>query len=294
DLGYISEPMFFQMRLDDMRQACRDRGLFTHKGTRFFRPELTAMLTKWNHTYERRSILESTANNEDQTFTDIRAAADALIAKLRKAGFDLPEGPVQSRTEVHFYLIRSKNIFDSDTAVYNVHRAAVAYIQEKDPSLVKETRGDVATETETQSEKTDRPPPQSMSKNEYVRVVHCYSAPENCTVVQSITHSLTREELDARKSSSAYEEPWDVIAVMFDSNKQFTHPAPLNSKIKDIDPNSFRPGRDGNTLKKCYNRLKTAFSIVHAKWAASGQQGSEDKDGRIDLEDHFEEEGKEA
>ncbi|MGH7954709.1 MAG: SAP domain-containing protein [Gloeomargaritales cyanobacterium] len=104
DLGYITEPMFTQMKVEHLRQACRDRGIINHKGKRMFKAEL-----------------------------------------------------------VKLYL------------------AIVEYIKEKDP--------DVWKVNETQPREKQRPPPQSMNKHEYARLIHCYISPENMTQLESLTQS---------------------------------------------------------------------------------------------------------
>ncbi|MGH7955123.1 MAG: hypothetical protein ACREOZ_04100 [Gloeomargaritales cyanobacterium] len=153
-------------------------------------------------------------------------------------------------------MVQTQNNFDAERGCFNVHRAIVEYIKEKDP--------DVWKANETQPVEKQRPPPQSMNKHEYARLIHCYISPENMTQLESLTQSLNREALDARKSAG-HVEPWQVITDMFESNRQFDNPDPSKSRIKAIDPNSRRIGRDPNTVKRCYKKLIMAFSIVYTK-----------------------------
>ncbi|MGH7974679.1 MAG: SAP domain-containing protein, partial [bacterium] len=181
DLGYITEPMFTQMKVEHLRQACRDRGIINHKGTRMFKAELVTLLEKWNYSFHRKFILNSSGDGEEYFFTDVRGAADAVLEQLKKAGFTFSEQPIESRSAVHPYLVQTQNNFDAERGCFNVHRAIVEYIKEKDP--------DVWKANETQPVEKQRPPPQSMNKHEYARLIHCYISPENMTQLESLTQS---------------------------------------------------------------------------------------------------------
>ena len=128
-----------------------------------------------------------------------------------------------------------------------------------------------------------------MNANEYARLLHCVFDNRSAGSLKKITEGLERWDLDAM-NSEAYEDPWDIITELFeDLENDYEHAGPTNSDIKDINPNDVRIGRASALLKTAYAKIRGEYSIIYSKFEASGQQGSEDKHGRLSFKDHAEE-----
>ncbi|MGH7974448.1 MAG: hypothetical protein ACREBR_02885, partial [bacterium] len=166
-----------------------------------------------------------------------------------------------------------------------LNRAVVEYLRLMKPRLFEQEASQMALPLSSSSSSA---PKSTMSANEYARLLHCVLDMNNSSILTQITGSPTREQRDAAGSSGAYTSPWEAIRTMFgNADKKFEHAYLLDSRLRDINPNDFRIGRDSTDLKKLYNKIRGEFSLVYDNWCASGQMGSEDKEGRVDLADHL-------
>ncbi|MGH7954658.1 MAG: hypothetical protein ACREOZ_01730 [Gloeomargaritales cyanobacterium] len=251
--------------------------------TRIHKDEAAKKLREWRILRLRSDLLNSTTIDDSSVISDCRDASDALVSLLRSLDYPLSDNLLQAKMEVGYYLMNTRNKFDNEEYKFSVNNAAVMYVLEKSPEMAQICRTPNATAATAYGA-----PPTTLDKNERARLLHCVLAPENLKILKSMNTSLPREQLDARKSSDSYVEPWDEVAAMFDSDFYFAHPAPNIAKLEEIDPNKKRAGRDGDTLKKAYGKLRGAYTVVYNNWCASGQQGSEDEDGNVDMNDHAE------
>jgi hypothetical protein len=108
-------------------------------------------------------------------------------------------------------------------------------------------------------------------------------------IPKGIGVSLEREELDAKRSG-AYVDAWEKIAASFNSNTTFTHPDPTHLLAGKVDPNhptEIRRGRPGQAFKAAFSTLRSQYTLIYNKWSSSGKNGSEDKDGNINLADYY-------
>jgi len=103
-----------------------------------------------------------------------------------------------------------------------------------------------------------------------------------------VVKSLSREELDAKKCSDAYVEAFQKIAESFDSDIAMSHPDPSDGSIDPNHPTDIRRGRDAKTLSIAFGKLRSAYTTIYKNRMSSGNNGSEDKDGKCNVTDHME------
>jgi hypothetical protein len=100
--------------------------------------------------------------------------------------------------------------------------------------------------------------------------------------------SLQREELDAKRSG-AYVDAWEKIGNSFKSDMIFAHPDPTHLLAGKVDPNhstEIRRGRAGQAFKAAFSNLRSQYTLIFNRWSSSGKNGSEDKDGNMNLTDY--------
>ena len=100
--------------------------------------------------------------------------------------------------------------------------------------------------------------------------------------------SLQREELDAKRSG-AYVDAWEKIGNSFNSDMIFAHPDPTHLLAGKVDPNhstEIRRGRAGQAFKAAFSNLRSQYTLIFNRWSSSGKNGSEDKDGNMNLTDY--------
>lgn len=92
------------------------------------------------------------------------------------------------------------------------------------------------------------------------------------------------------KCSGAWLDAYEKIAVCFNSKKRFAHPnpnCPVASKIDPNHPKEIRPGRNAAQFKAAYSMLCSQYTLIYNRWIASGNNGTEDKNGNSTLADHL-------
>jgi hypothetical protein len=108
--------------------------------------------------------------------------------------------------------------------------------------------------------------------NDFCGLAHCMSSPALALAVARDLAGKNRSQLDDKSvPKTVFHKEIPELFNSTDLNDDFTHPAPADTEIADIDANNRLRGRSGAKLKSVWGWIRSVITFIFNKWAQSGQ-----------------------